>query len=257
MPIPVATAFARRDRLWPAVLLSVAAHAVVAAAALLRAPSPPMDLDRKPIVAKLVRLGEKRPEEWLPRKEAAPPPPAPPAPAAPPAPTPAVAAAPKPAAPSPAAKAPPAPARPAPARPAPAAPAQPARSGGTTLASVLSKVQRDVEESRWGDPDGDPLGDSETGAEGDRYLALVTRELQANYAVPRTIPDRELVQLGAIVVLRIDAQGRIVGHSFERRSGNAAYDAALERAIAAARLPPPPAELRERFRTGLGVNFHL
>ena len=53
------------------------------------------------------------------------------------------------------------------------------------------------------------------------------------------------------------AGGRVLGHTFERRSGNATYDAALERAIAAARLPPPPPELRERFRsTGLGVNFH-
>jgi hypothetical protein len=123
---------------------------------------------------------------------------------------------------------------------------------------VLSKVQRDVEESRWGAPDGDPLGDSESGAEGDRYLALVVRELQSHYNLAKTIPDRELLQLGATIVLRLDASGRVLGHTFERRSGNAAYDAALERAIAAARLPPPPAELRERFRTtGLGVNFTL
>jgi outer membrane biosynthesis protein TonB len=251
--IPVATAFGRRERLWPAVLLSVAAHGVLAVAGLLRAPPPPMDLERKPIVAKLVRLGEKRPEEWLPRKEAPPPPaPAAPVPTAPPAP---VAAAPRPTAPAPA----PAPAAKAPPPPRPAAPAAPAaKPGGATLASVLSKVQRDVEESRWGAPDGDPLGDSDTGSEGDRYLALVVRELQSHYNLSKTIPDRELVQLGATVVLRLDAAGRVLGHSFERRSGNAAYDAALERAIAAARLPPPPAELRERFRTtGLGVNFTL
>ena len=251
MAIPVATALGRRDRLWPAVLLSVAAHAVLAVGALLRAPPPAMDLERKPIVAKLVRLGEKRPEEWLPRKEAAPPPPAPAPPsAAPPAPAP-VAAAPKAPAPAPAAKAPPRPA-------APPAPAAPAAKPAATLASVLSKVQRDVEESRWGAPDGDPLGDSDTGSEGDRYLALVVRELQSHYNLPKTIPDRELVQLAATVVLRLDPSGRVLSHSFERRSGNAAYDAALERAIASARLPPPPPELRERYRTtGLGFNFHL
>jgi hypothetical protein len=123
---------------------------------------------------------------------------------------------------------------------------------------VLSKVRRQVEESRWGSPDGDPMGDSETGSDGDRYLALVVRELQSHYNLSKTISDRELVQLAATVVLRIDGSGRVLGHAFERRSGNAAYDAALERAIAAARLPPPPPELRERFRTtGLGVNFHL
>jgi colicin import membrane protein/protein TonB len=206
-----------------------------------------MDLDQKPIVAKLVRLGEKRPEQFLPRKEE-PPPPAPPAP---PSAAPVVAAAPKPTAPAPSAKAPPAP-------PSPPSRTAGGKAGGTTLASVMSKVQREVEASRWGSPDGDPMGDSDTGSEGDRYLALVVRELRSHYNLSRTISDRELVQLGATVVLRIDNSGRVLGHAFERRSGNAAYDAALERAIAAVRLPPPPPELRDRFRTaGLGVNFHL
>jgi colicin import membrane protein/protein TonB len=244
--LPVTSALGRRDRLWPAVTASVLAHALVAVWALVRAPPPPIDLEQRPIVAKLVRLGEKRPEEWLPRKEQPPPPAPAAAPAAPAAPSPPAPA--KPSAPAAAAKAP----------PAPAAPSAGGKARGATLASVLSKVQREVEESRWGSPDGDALGDSETGSEGDRYLALVVRELQTHYNLSKTIPDRELVQLAATVVLRIDGAGRVLGHAFERRSGNAAYDAALERAIAAARLPPPPPELRERFRTtGLGVNFHL
>jgi colicin import membrane protein len=246
--LPVASALARRERLWPTVTVSALLHAGIVAWALVRAPPPPIDLEQKPIVAKLVRLGEKRPEEWLPRKEA-PPPPAPPAPpaAAPAAPAPAPA---KSSAPAVDAKAPA-----APRAPAPSAKGAP---GGTTLASVLSKVQRQVEESRWGAPDGDAMGDSETGTEGDRYLALVVRELQSHYNISKTISDRELVQLAATVVLRLDASGRVLGHAFERRSGNAAYDAALERAIAAAQLPPPPPELRDRFRTvGLGVHFHL
>lgn len=246
MALPVTSALGRRDRLWPAVTASVLAHALVAVWALVRAPPPPIDLEQRPIVAKLVRLGEKRPEEWLPRKEQPPPPAPAAAPAAPAAPSPPAPA--KPSAPAAAAKAP----------PAPAAPSAGGKARGATLASVLSKVQREVEESRWGSPDGDALGDSETGSEGDRYLALVVRELQTHYNLSKTIPDRELVQLAATVVLRIDVAGRVLGHAFERRSGNAAYDAALERAIAAARLPPPPPELRERFRTtGLGVNFHL
>ncbi len=157
----------------------------------------------------------------------------------------------KPQQPAPSAKAPPAP-------PSPPSRAAGGKAGGTTLASVMSKVEREVEASRWGSPDGDPMGDSDTGTEGDRYLALVVRELRSHYNLSRTISDRELVQLGATVVLRIDGSGRVLGHAFERRSGNAAYDAALERAIAAVRLPPPPPELRDRFRSaGLGVNFHL
>jgi len=246
MAIPVATALGRRDRLWPAVVLSVAGHAVVVGWGLARPPPPPIDLEQKPIIAKLVRLGEKRPEEWLPRKDAPPPPPAAPpaaAPAAPAAPVPA-----KPAAPAPNAKAPPKAAAPTPA----------GKPGGTSLASILSKVQRQFEDERYGAPDGDPAGDSESGTEGDRYLALVVRELQAHYNLFHTIPENERLHLRATVVLRIEPAGRVMSHVFERRSGNPAYDAALERAIAASRLPPPPAALRERYGTiGLGVNFHL
>jgi colicin import membrane protein len=250
MAIPVATALGRRDRLWPAVALSVVAHALLLAWAVARRPPAPMDLEQKPIVAKLVRLGEQRPEQWLPRKDAAPPP-APPAPRTPPPPAPVAAApAPRPAAPTAAPK--------APAPPTPPPPSASGQPGGTTLASVLSRVQRQVEEDRWGAPDGDPLGDSDTAAEGDRYLALVIRELQSRYSLPSTIPERERLHLRATVVLRIDARGRIVAHAFERRSGNAAYDAALERAIEGSRLPAPPPTLRDRFANdGLGVNFHL
>jgi colicin import membrane protein/protein TonB len=223
--------------------VSAALHAALATWGVVRRPAPEIDLDQKPIVARLVRLGQKRPEEYLPRKEAPPPPPAPPAPVSVP-----VAAAPpsKPAA--PAANAPPA---------KPATPPSTGRSG-TTLASVLSKVQREAAKEGWGSPDGDPEGDSETGSEGDRYYALVVRELTANYGLPKTLSPSDIANLRATVVLLIDPRGRIVGHTFERRSGNASYDAALERAIQNARLPPPPPDLRERFRSvGLGVNFHL
>lgn len=246
MPVPVATALGRRERMWPAVLVSLLAHGALVAWGLGRRPPAPLDLDQKPIVAKLVRLGEKRPEEWLPRREAAPPP----APPAPPAPAPPATA---PAPPRPAAPA----AAPAPAKPRPPPPSSTGRSGGNALASVLSRVQRDVDEERWGDPEGDPAGDSAEGSAGDRYLALVVRELQANYNLPRTISQGELVQLRAVVVLVVDPSGRIVGHSFERRSGNAAYDAALERAIQSSHLPPPPPDLQQRLRAGLVVNFHL
>lgn len=243
MAIPVATALGKRDRMWPAVILSIVAHGLIVAWALARRPPPPIDLDQKPIIAKLVRLGEKRPEDWLPRKDAAPPPA--------PAPTAAAIAAAPAAPPRPAAAAPKAP-------PRPAAPSPAGTPGGTSLSSILSKVQRQVEEARYGAPDGDPSGDAGSASEGDRYLALVRSALQAAYVVPATISERERLYLKATVVLLIEPSGRVVDYRFESRSGNPAYDAALERAIKAARLPPPPAEMREQFRrSGFGVNFHL
>jgi colicin import membrane protein len=236
MAIPVATALGRRDRMWPTVLVSIVFHAFVVAWALVRRPPPPIDLEQKPIIAKLVRLGEKRPEEWMPRKDAPPPPPAPPAPAPVAAPT----------------------AKPTVSTPkTPARPAQPA-APSASLASILSKVQKQVDQQRWGDPSGDESGNSDTGSEGDRYLALVRNALQSAYAVPATISERERLYLKATVILFLEPNGKVVDYRFETRSGNPAYDAALERAIRAVRLPPPPPDMREQFRrSGFGVNFHL
>ena len=238
MAIPVATALGRRDRLWPAIVASAILHLVGVSWAAVRRPPPPIDLEQKPIVAKLVRLGEKRPEQYLPRKEAPPPD------AAPPAPVPVAVAAPA---------APAKPAAPAPgAPPAKAAPSSTGKSGAT-LASVLSRVQRDAEQERWGAPDGDPMGDSETGSEGDRYVALVDRALKANYRVPATIPERERLYLETTVALWIEPDGRIARWRQERSSGNPTFDAAVERTIKAApRLPPPPEPLR---RTGIQLVF--
>jgi colicin import membrane protein/protein TonB len=243
--IPVATALARRDRFWPAATLSVAVHAAVIAWALVEAP-PPLDLDRKPLHARLVRLGEVKPESFLPRKAEEAPPAEPPPAEAPPA----VAEAPAPApSPAPAVKAPPPRKGKAPAD---------ARAGSSALGAAMSKVQREViAEQRWGDPSGDPGGDSEE-SEGDRYQALVERALRQNYDVPSTISDAERLYLSATVLVYVERDGRITRWRFERRSGNPAFDAALERTLRAAHLPPPPDAQRDAYRrTGLQVTFKI
>jgi len=226
--------FLRRERLWPVVLASAAAHAAILAWGALHRPPPIVDLEQKPIVAKLVRLGEKRPEAFLPRKEEAPPPAAPatvpiPGPAAKP--------------PTPAARSAPAPTRPDP------------------LASAMNRIRREQALSappRYGDPSGSPEGEASDAEEGDRYLALATQALKANYRLPSTLSEKDRMFLKATVVLSIEPDGHISGFRFEQRSGNAAFDDALERAVRQTRLPPPPPEMRERYRSvGLGVHFHM
>jgi colicin import membrane protein/protein TonB len=227
-----ATALGRRERFWPAVLLSAAVHAALVLVAVARA-GPVLDLEQKPIAARLVKLGEARPPEWLPRKDAVPPPPAPGAPAAP-------------ASPSPGGK--------APAVPGAGRAAAPGKA--PSLSDVLSRVRKEVDEERWGSPAGDPMGEAAEGEAGDRYLALVKETLHANFNAPATIPEQERLHLKAVVVLHVEHDGRIARHRFERRSGNPAFDDAVERAIRQTRLPPPPPEDRERYRTnGLGANF--
>lgn len=252
MSIPVATALGRRDRMWPAVLASALVHAALVGWGLARQTGPEIDLHQKPIVAKLVRLGEKRPESYLPRKEAPPPPPAPASPVAPvvaqPAPTP-----PQPhAAPSPAA-------RTAPAPPAPTRPGRTVQPGtGTSVSSLLSRVQKEVERERWGDPQGDPEGDAAEAGEGDRYLALVVRALQSNYRVPATISERERLYLKGSVILYIEPDGRVGRWRLDKPSGNPAFDDALERTVRQTRLPPPPDAFRDLYRTtGLQVIFQI
>jgi colicin import membrane protein len=247
--MPGASAAARHpDRIWPLVLVSLALHAVAVGAGAMARPGPTLDLEQKPIVAKLVRLGEKRPEQWLPRKEAEPPPPtaaaAVPVPSETPSP-------PRPAA-TPAPKAPLAP-------PRPSAAAGSSR-GSDTLQRTLRRLGKEKAQERdvWGDPAGSPEGDASDGSEGDRYLGLVTQALQANYRLPATISEQDRLHLKATVVLTIQPDGRISALRFERASGNPSFDQALERAVRQTRLPPPPAELRRAYATtGLGVNFRM
>lgn len=241
------------ERLWPLVLLSAAFHVAFVAVALLVRPPPLANQDQKPIVARLVRLGEKRPEQWLPRREEPKPEAAPRAPDAVPVPAPAAPAERAVALPS----AKPAPQKPAPPRPASAV----SGKGSDALSRALDKVKKDdrlASRERWGDPNGIPDGAAESGAEGDRYLALVTDALQRSYRLPETLSERERKSLHATVVLFIERNGKVSRHVVEQGSGNAAFDAALERAIRDARIPPPPPELVDRYRRiGLGVNFKI
>jgi len=240
------SAFGRPDRLWPAVAASVVAHALLFSLAGLSRPRPSLDPGQTPIVARLVRLGEPRPKELLPRKEA-PPPPA----AEAPAPAPAEAApAPSPKAVAVAAE------RPAPkaqAKPAPAA--RPGKTGGARLASVLSDMKQELQAGR---PDGAKDGDTSEAGEGDEYLGLVVRQLRQGYRLPATIGERERLFLTGTVVLHIEADGRVSRFELTQRSGNPAFDDALERAVRETRLPPPPPPLRDLYRrTGLEVVFKI
>jgi colicin import membrane protein len=244
----------RRDRLWPVVVVSLVVHAALLATAALHRPAPQIDLGQKPIVAKLVRLGEKRPKNLLPRKDE--PAAAPPAAAAP-VPIPVAKPEPAPAKPAATVPSPKAVAPPPPPRAAPRVAAAPS-AGRDVLASVLSRVKRDraLDGPVYGDPSGDPMGDATEAGEGDQYLALVVRTLQNTYVVPATISDSDRIHLTATLLLFIDPDGSVLRYEFTSRSGNGAFDAALERAVRAARLPPPPPQFRQRFRKdGLEVLY--
>jgi colicin import membrane protein/protein TonB len=117
-------------------------------------------------------------------------------------------------------------------------------------------MEKQVQRERWGDPNGDPEGDSDEGTEGERYQALLQRALHSNYQLPTTIPDKERLYLKSVVILWIDPDGHISRWKVEKPSGNPAFDDALERAIRKTNAPPPPDSQRDTYQTrGVQVTF--
>jgi colicin import membrane protein/protein TonB len=139
------------------------------------------------------------------------------------------------------------------ARPGPAE--KPGKPSGPRLSTLLSEFKKDL--ATEGRPDGSPDGDAATPGEGDEYLAQVRQLLRQNYRLPTTISERERQFLTGTVVLYIEADGRISRSEVTKRSGNAAFDEALERAVREVRLPPPPPERRQLYRNGVNFEFKI
>jgi colicin import membrane protein len=220
----------------PAVGLALLLHAGVLAAALwlprlFDRTKPP----RKPIIAHLVALGRPRDPRLLPRKESPPP---------------AAAAQPM-TAPSASAKVAPATKKPEPSRRELMERAL-ARAAGH--ATPESREPPDPE--RAGQATGSTEGTAASAEEGDAYFSAVHDAVLEHYVVPSVISERERLFLSASVIAWIGADGRILRHEFQAKSGNTFFDQALERAIQQTKLPPPPADLSRSLRdNGVVLNF--
>lgn len=238
----------RRSPVAGFVVVSVAAHVVVVAAAvlvgMLNRP-PPLVLDQKPIKASLVRLGKERDKKLLPRKEEAPPPPKEVVKAPPPTPE------------------PPAPVKPAEAVPIPGVkppePA-PAKQAGTktgeapkrSLFDAFSKAAAKPDEELEGASDGDPLGDSAI-QEGERYYGALLSQIRRYYDVSSTIGEQERMHLRAQVLFRIGRGGELLDVKLAKQSGNDLFDSAVVSAAKkAAPFAPPPDHLRPAL-SGEGI----
>ena len=244
-----------RVALTPGVLLAVALHVLVLGGALL-APhfdrAPPL---RKPILAKLVALGKPRDAKLLPRKESPPPP----APAAPNSPAPVAPLAP-PAAPSKPGLAPAAPVLPAPQAHKFRAPTRQelmdrALAKATGHAPPSASTEK-PDPDRAGQANGSAAGTAETAEAGEKYFTEVHDAILENYVVPSVISERERLYLSATIVAWIKADGSLLKHELQKRSGNHFFDEALEVAVQKTRLPPPPPELARSLRDeGVALNF--
>lgn len=223
----------------PALALAVAFHVVIFGAAILlpRLFDRPPPL-RKPIIAHLVALGRPRDPRLLPRKESPPP----------------------------AAAATPAP-QPVPSMRTPSAPSVPERREPTrrelmerALARAAGKATPESREApdpeRAGQATGSVEGTAATAEEGDAYFSAVHDAILEHYVVPSVISERERLYLAATVLAYIGADGSVLRHDFQKKSGNDFFDQALELAIQRTKLPPPPPELARSLRDyGVVLNF--
>lgn len=223
-----------RKGLPSAMFASFAVHAVLVGVffAASRFEPPKLDLAPKPVSAKLVRLGEKRPENLLPRKEIAPP-----SQRAPRFPT----------------MAP----TPSPARPTRAASLfdkvakSPAslfdRVGPTPPGAIFDKVE--------GDPRGDPEGDAADATEGEKYYGLMTARIRREFKVGG-VPQAELKRLTAILEVKLNPRGELVHVEVATSSGNGVFDAEVVSAVKrAAPFAAPPDHLRDELGAGVGLQF--
>ncbi|MCI0673969.1 MAG: TonB C-terminal domain-containing protein [Myxococcaceae bacterium] len=243
----------RRSPLKRFIGFSVAAHVVVVGVGVLLAAidrPPRVDLNQKPITASLVRLGKKRDEKLLPRKEELPPPPKevkapePPSPEAPPPPPKTVAV-------------------PVPdLQPTPPQKSQPGEKTGEDrrkkLFSAFDKLAKKApsDEEPEGAEDGDPMGDAAR-AEGERYFGMLKAQVQRFYTLSNTIPEDERERLGALVTIRIGRRGELLNVSLTKESDNEQYNSAVMAAVKrAAPFSPPPDHLREQLAAS-GVSFNF
>ncbi len=216
----------------PFLAISVAGHVVLVAVLLVLnwVLSPKLiDLDQKPIKASLVRLGKKRDEKLLPRKEEAPPPPEKTvAPVLSPEKT-----------------------------VAPKTPAAPAKNERKSLFDALNKASKAAKpEELEGAEDGDKNGDAAR-AEGERYYGLISTAVRRYYDVSNTIDEGERRTLSAEVSFRISNKGDVSDVKLAKPSGNALFDGAVLAAVKkAAPFPPPPDHLKDALRKdGLQLKF--
>ena len=220
----------------PYVAASVLAHLALGAAGLALSvllAGPRVSLEQVPIKASLVRLGVKRDEALLPRKEEAP---------APPRVEPEVVTLPSREA--------------APVKPA--TPSKPADKPQDTKKSLFDAFHRSAASASEaeGSPDGDRAGDSAK-QEGEKYFGLLKAVVQRNYDVSDTIPEAERRALKAEVQLFIGPAGDLIDARLSHPSGNALFDAAVLAAVQKARpFTAPPEHLKGPLRAqGVAIVF--
>jgi TonB family protein len=217
------------------VLVTIVLHGGIAALILIghahRAES--VAIPRDFMVAKIVRLGRKRPKNLLPTLPAQP---------APTAPKPALKLADDPSA------------KPAPPseKPPPNTKQDDSLQKALSHARQLERAQKEVDQE--GDPAGDPHGNSDTASPGDIYATAVFKAYNEVWRIPETAKGKQLTVRARIF---IDGSGNVLKATPLGGSGDGPFDDSVSEVLARVRkLPAPPAKLALAFeRSGLVLEF--
>lgn len=112
---------------------------------------------------------------------------------------------------------------------------------------ALERLKEKVQGAKDGAVDGE-VSEAALAIIGNQYGTEVRRCLRANYTV-HGVDEAKVAGLKAVVLIRIQADGKIISHKIEESSGNAAVDQAVERAVQrCGQVPPPPPEIRDTVR---------
>jgi TonB family protein len=199
--------------------------------------APPADVPRDILVTKLVTFGKPRPKYWLPRAVQVP----------------------KPEAPTPTIKL---------SEDLNAAPAQ-KEAPRPDDANISKDLKRALDRARSlakmnipdeppeGALDGSDRGTSNEASAGDAYATKIFEAVRKNWSAPTGLVDEStLGGLAAEIRLSIGDDGELINPRLAKSSGNQFFDDSCMQAIkATARVPPPPATERARFRRGLLLEF--
>lgn len=234
MTAPLASALAPKlPPVSPFLAISVCGHVVVVGVILalnwVLAPKL-VDLDQKPITASLVRLGHKRDEKLLPRKEEEAPPP--PEKTVAPMVNPDKVVAPK-------------------------TPAKTAKEEKKSLFDAMNKISKAAKpEELEGDENGDKNG-LDAKQEGERYYGLISTAVRRYYDVSNTIDEATRRTLVAVVAFKVSPKGEVSDVRIGTSSHNDLFDDAVLSAVKkAAPFPPPPDHLRDVLRKdGIQLRF--
>ena len=190
------------------------------------------------IPTKLVRLGKKRPKNLLPRLNRPPPPAAKPDVSL------------KPAKPD-----------------APTTTETPQKAlSALDRAKELSRTSRALDrlkKTNAVEPDGDPDGveegevsDAQAAIIGNKYATEIYRCMKKNYAIEGVSRSR-VANRQASILVRVQSDGKLFGIKLLKKSGLAAFDRAVERAVArCGKVSKPPELLRDQVKSD-GIEIHF